>query len=123
LLLAFSGIVYRCAEYGAIVPECEINGIVTDKNKKPIQNIRVTRENHLGIDTLYTNSAGMFHSINQGATHIKLEDIDGEANGGEFETQEIDVKFTDADLVKRGKNNKTPDKYAKTINIELETKQ
>jgi len=119
LLLGFSGIVYSCAKYGMPVPEFEIKGTVTDEAKKPIQNIRVIRPHHLGSDTLYTNSDGKFHSKRQGALRLKIEDIDGEANGGEFAPMEIDVEFTDRDLVKRGRNNKTPDKYAKTIGIVL----
>ena len=120
--IGITGMFYSCAKYGMIVPECEVDGVVTDKTKKPIQNIQVIRENFYGFDTLYTNSDGKFHS-KTGYHRLKVEDIDGEANSGEFETQEINVKFTDADLVKRGRNNKTPDKYVKKINIELDKKK
>ena len=122
LLLGSSGVLYSCYKYGMIEAEYEINGTVTDKMGKPIQNIRVIREGHFKIDTMYTNSQGKFHS-KIGFHHLAIEDIDGEANGGEFETQKINVEFTDADLVKKGRGEKTPDIYKKTINIELETKK
>ena len=125
-LLGFSGIVYTACKYGMAVPINEINGVVTDKaTAKPISNIRVIRANAYDNDTSYTNSEGKyaFKFWREGLAHLKIEDIDGEENGGDFQTQEIDVKFTDADLVKRGRNNKTPDRYAKKINIELEKKE
>ena len=117
LLLGFSGILYSCAKYGMPVDEFEIYGTVTDKEKNPIQNIRVT--NPLVRDTVYTNAEGKFHYQFWESHSLKLEDIDGEANGGEFLPQEIEVRFTEADLLKKGKRNK-PDKYAKTITVELE---
>ena len=123
LLLGSSAVLYSCAKYGMLVPEYEINGIVTDKETaKPIQNIRVIRPTYFGADTMYTNAQGKFHSIQQDSPHLIVEDIDGEANGGEFETQEVFVKYTDADLVKKGKRDKIPDRYSKMINIELEKK-
>jgi len=135
VLLGFVGlssIVYSCAKYGMILPEFEIKGVVTDKTTaKPIQNIRIIREQH--DDTLYTNSKGEYASKFWGGRyslierenpiHLKVEDIDGEANGGDFETQEIDVKFTEADLVKKGRGDKTPDIYVKKQNIQLEHKK
>jgi len=125
LLLGFSGILYSCMKYGMPVDEFEIYGTVTDKEKNPIENIRVTN-----LDTnnpLYTSADGKFRlkkSEELGfttyhSTLLKFEDIDGEANGGAFIPQEVEVKFTGADLVKKGKRNKH-DKYAKTITVELE---
>ncbi|MCL2290661.1 MAG: radical SAM-associated putative lipoprotein [Bacteroidetes bacterium] len=118
LLLGFSGILYSCAKYGMPVDEFEIKGMVTDATYKPIQNIRVIRQKQ---DTLYTNSEGKYSFKFWGPNfvHLKIEDIDGDENGGEFATREIDVRFTDADLVKKGKKNKTADKYVKTLNIIL----
>ena len=123
LLLGMSGIFYSCMKYGMPVDEFEIYGTVTDKEKNPIENIRVTN-----LDTnnpLYTSVDGKFRLKSEefGFTHystlLKFEDIDGEANGGEFLPREIEVKFTEADIVKKGKRNK-PDKYAKKITVELE---
>ena len=124
LLLGFSGAFYSCAMYGDPVEEFQINGTVMDKTGKPIQDIRITGHFDLGKnDTLYTNPEGKFYVKGWGRPYLKLEDIDGEANGGDFETKNFNIEFTDADLVKRGRGNKTPDKYKKTVNIELETKK
>ena len=90
-------------------PYSRIDGIVTDKEtSNPIQNIQIIGQNR---DTIYTNAYGRysFYDVSPNI-HLKIEDIDGEENGGEFETQEIDVKFAN-------------DEYVKTVNIELETKK
>ena len=125
LLLGFSGAFYSCAKYGDPAAEFQINGTVMDKTGKPIQDIRVVGSSG---GELYTNSEGKFQvsdwswSRNRGYVQgLKLEDIDGEANGGDFGTRKIDVEFTDADLVKRGLGNKKTDKYEKTINVVLRT--
>jgi len=121
LLLGFSGAFYSCAKYGMIVDEYHVNGTVMDKTGKPIKDILITGYFYKNYgDMLYTNSEGKFSVNGDEGMRLKFEDIDGEANGGEFETREINIEFTDADLVKRGRGNKTPDKYKKTVNIELD---
>jgi len=120
LLLGMSGIIYSCAKYGEPVAEYEVYGTVTDTEKNPIENIRVSVK-YLQ-DTLYTNPYGKFDFKSwelSRTVRLKVEDIDGEANGGEFLPREIEVNFTSADLVKKGKRNK-PDKYAKKITVEME---
>ena len=120
LLLGMSAISYSCYEYGAMEAAYEISGKVTDDTGKSIQEIRVINQSHDQSDTLYTDLDGKFHFQFWGNyPRLKVEDIDGEANGGEFLPQEIEVKFTEADLVKKGKRNK-PDKYAKKITVEME---
>jgi len=139
LLLGFSGVFSSCestpwgnedpvCEYGVPHAEFEIKGTVTNKaNSQPIQNIRVIRQIHENFgDTLYTDSDGKYtfefqdfpHSEN--VFHLKIEDIDGGENGGLFDNQEIDVKITKADQVKRGNGSWYNGKFAKTQNIELE---
>ena len=133
LLLGLSGIFYACAKYGMPVDDYEIKGTITDSSKKPIKNIRIIREKfdyERRADTLYTNSEGKYsiklyeeYYINSGKPiHLKIDDIDGEENGGEFVSTEMDVKFTSADLVKKGFGNKRGDKYVKIINIKLDKK-
>jgi len=130
LLLGFSGIFYSCMKYGMPSDEFEIKGTITNHSKKPIKNIRIIRENfdyERRADTLYTNLEGKYsfklyegYDINYDKPiHLKIDDIDGEANGGEFLSKEIDVKFTGADLVKKGHGNKRGDKYVKILNVEL----
>ena len=117
--------------YGMYAPEYDIRGVVTDKtNNKPINNIRIIKEVIAPFelnDTLYTDLQGkyklVFSSISSDV-HLKVEDIDDEENGGEFETQEIDIKITDADIVvKSGKCENIQEKFAKTQNIKLEKKK
>jgi len=129
-VVGLSGVLNSCYyKYGMPVTEYEINGVVTDKTTaKPIQNIRVIRQKYQEYgDTMYTSPQGIYvfklWEDFSNPVHLKFEDIDGEENGGEFETQEIDVKITDADLVKKGRGNKTADKYLKIQNIQLEHKK
>ena len=74
-------------------------GKVVDTSDNPIEHIKVTLKwggNSEKIE-LYTSSEGVFHSEalieTDGPTtlEIKLEDIDGEENGGLFETMEDSV--------------------------------
>ena len=129
LLLGLSGIFYSCMKYGMPADEYELKGSVTDSSNKPIKNIRIIRERYYEDrnDTLYTNSEGRYsiklyeeYHIGSGMPiNLKIDDIDGEENGGEFVSTEIDVRFTDADLVKKGYGNKRGNKYVKKQNIML----
>jgi len=121
-VVGLSGMFYSCEKYGSPAAVYEIKGVVTDKEtSKPIQNIKVSSQG----EAIYTDNEGKYAvqdiSLGTGAfdAQVKIEDIDSNANGGEFETQEIDVKFTKADRIKRGK----PEKYVKTQNIQLEHKK
>ena len=122
-ILGFSGVIYSCAKYGMPETEYEIKGVVMDRqNSKPIQNIRIVRGNY---DTLYTDSKGeySFRYYEFGNnTNLKVEDVDGELNGGDFQTEEFVVNFTDIDMVKKAKRNKSGDKYVKNLNIKLTKK-
>ena len=127
LLLGLSGIFYCCAKYGMPETEYEIKGVVTDKtNNKPIEGIRIINEKRYdnNEDTLYTNAEGKFDFdfydfLYETPVHLKIEDVDGEENGGYFGTQEINVNFTDADLVRKAKGNKRGEKFVKRINVKL----
>jgi putative lipoprotein (rSAM/lipoprotein system) len=123
LLLGFSGILYSCYKYGMPVDEFELSGTITDQTRTPINNIRIIKQRGFSEsgDTLYTNPHGQYayNFWGERYVHLKVEDIDGEANGGEFLPVEFDVQFTDADLVKKGRRSKKPDLYSKTLNITL----
>ena len=120
LLLGLSGIVYTACEYGPpeYAMKYEVIGIVTDKEtSNPIQNIQVIRPY---VDTIYTSTDGKFtfYSFGYGNSHsfyLKFEDIDGEENGGDFKSKEINVEFTNTDQVEKGI-------FLKMVNIELEKK-
>jgi putative lipoprotein (rSAM/lipoprotein system) len=130
ILLGFFGIFNSCTqpdEYGTPYADFEIKGVVTSKETgQPIQNIRVIR-NPFGSDTLYTDVDGKYYfqcggsSIYGGQTfHLKVEDIDGEANGGDFVPQEIEVVITEDDRIKKGDGKWYEGKFGKTVGIELE---
>jgi putative lipoprotein (rSAM/lipoprotein system) len=124
LLLSFTGIFYACPKYGMPVDEYEINGVITDEHKKPINNICVIKQGYHKPDTLYTDLQGKYNlefydEIGNRQIRLKIEDIDSIENGGYFKTQEIEVKFTDADLVKKRRSSRKPNKYSKNLNIEL----
>jgi len=130
LLLGFLGMFYSCKSagemYGVPSADYEIKGTVTDKeNAQPIKNIRVIHQRYR--DTIYTNAEGKYAFIYMGGLldrlNLKVEDIDGEENGGEFETKEIDVVITETDKVKKGKGEWDSGTYVKTQNIELERKK
>jgi len=128
VLLAILGVFNSCSqpcEYGEPYADYELKGVVTDKEtSKPIKNIRIVHQTYR--DTTYTDAEGKYAFIyNDNLLEhldLKIEDIDGEENGGEFEAQEIDVKFTNADRVKKGDGHWYEGKYEKTQNIELEKK-
>ena len=138
LLLGFSGVFSACeklpgggtvAEYGVPHADFEIKGMVTDTaNSQPIQNIRVIRQVYENFgDTLYTDSVGKyafefqeFPPSPKSTFHLKIEDIDGEDNGGHFGTKEIDVTITKADQVEKGDGSWYNGKFVKTQDLELE---
>ena len=126
VLLAILGVFNSCEqadEYGTPYADYELKGVVTDKEtSKPIKNIRIAT---FYGDTIYTDAEGKYalsYCFDMAEYfHFKIEDIDGEENGGEFEAQEMDVIFTETDKVKKGKGWYSG-KYVKTQNIELEKK-
>ena len=140
LLLGFSGVFSACDdptdEYGPPYPEYgmpnadyELKGVVTDKEtSNPIPNIQVINQIYQEYgDTLYTNDKGEYAFdyngilLENNTLRLKIEDIDGEENGGLFDTQEIDVTFTKDDQVEKG-SGWYEGKFVKTQNIELERK-
>jgi putative lipoprotein (rSAM/lipoprotein system) len=94
-----------------------IKGDVKSKSGKPIPNIRIIAEKS---DTVFTDSKGKyiykFDAMVSGF-HFTIEDIDGLDNGGYFKSQEMDVQFTDADLMNNGDCGNF---YVKTANVKLE---
>lgn len=83
-----------------------VTGCVNDIDGNPIEHIQVTLEwEGKGIkDISYTSSEGIFkseaHLSNKGETMvtITLEDIDGDENGGQFETVVENIVLFEEDL-------------------------
>jgi len=118
--------------YGVLHVDYEIKGKVTNKaNAKPIANIRIIRQvNEKRGDTIYTNAEGKYLYRYLGYVpfepdavfYFKIEDIDGEENGGDFKTKEIEVKVTQSDQAERCEN-LGAERYEKAQNIKLERKK
>jgi putative lipoprotein (rSAM/lipoprotein system) len=103
-------------EYGVPHAEYEMKGTVTDSiTSSPVQNIRViisqTQNNgdlaSPTIDTLAikeTDSSGKYDILithfpsDSIIFHVKVDDMDGTANGGDFNSQTKDVLFHQTDL-------------------------
>mgnify|MGYP002520403425 FL=1 len=91
-LFALFGMTLTCvACYG--IQEADYNphwratGRVVDEDNNPIPGIKVS----LGHTSEMTDEDGNFY-INGGSSELYLEDVDGEANGGEFEMQFLSLK-------------------------------
>ena len=128
-------------EYGTPTADYEIKGTVTDSiTSTPIAEARViiTRSQTYitndstatRIDTLAikeTDSAGKYDIAMQQfplediTFEVKIEDVDGSANGGDFNSQNKDVSFKFSDLSK-GNNSWYLGKGVKTQDFKLKKK-
>lgn len=85
----------------------EINGTVTDAaTNLPLKKIRMIRlgtDYLLYSDTIYTDSIGKYsftltdYYAKNATFSLKIEDYDAGLNGGEFATQNVNVKFSALD--------------------------
>ena len=117
-------------EYGMPHAAFVLQGTVTGKvTAQPIQNIRVVRpfgyENQYG-DTTYTDENGkyayLFGDFPEIKYQLKFEDMDGEDNGGRFQTKEVEVQFTQADQVEKGQG-WFYGKFVKTEDVALDPEE
>ena len=108
-------------EYGVPTVDYRVIGEVKDESGKPLQGIQVIVKdkylynkngdyehtyNHEG-DTVYTDAKGAFQSakIQSGGIYqqrVVFDDVDGEANGGEFRTVDMSIKDLDSKQIKKG---------------------
>ena len=109
-------------EYGAPHADYILKGTVTDEAGTPVQGIKTSLkevykdEGHIyGMDSIQTNPSGNYQFTyrlgsdfygkpHETGEHIKLivEDIDGEANGGEFLSDTLDIDYNKAVKVGEG---------------------
>ncbi|MDD2594689.1 MAG: radical SAM-associated putative lipoprotein [Bacteroidales bacterium] len=109
-LSAISGCFYFDVDYpigdSSPIANYRITGNVSDENGNPIDNIRIvigelyrnTQTNSAILyrpDTLYSDASGFYmfsrDSVYVNGFRIIAKDIDGSANGGEFENDTVDV--------------------------------
>ena len=87
--------------YGTPYMEFSIKGRVTDTDERPLQGIEVSMED--GMQKVLTAEDGSFQYAGQMDAFVSEEmtltftDVDGEDNGGDFETKEVTVPLTQTD--------------------------
>lgn len=123
-------------EYGCPHADYEIKGKVVNEDGTAVPNIQIVAaedaitENDLYIyrDTIFSDSKGQFSTQLQPTTigeditfKIKIEDIDGEQNGGLFEEQTTEVLFKKEDL-KDASGNWYYGKATKEVTIVMKNK-
>ena len=147
-LLGLIGLLTGCnlinppvAEYGVPTADYEISGTVTDSiTSAPVKNVQVVLSRSVTtvqkdttfthVDTLAvkeTDSSGKydaqfhFFPFDNLSFNVKVNDIDGPANGGDYSVKKIDVLFMLSDL--SGSNgNWYHGKAAKTVDFKLKKK-
>ena len=124
-LLGLIGLLTGCnlihspvAEYGVPHADYEINGTVTDSiTSAPVKNVQVTISRSVTtvqkdttfthVDTLAvkgTDSSGKYDAqfqtfpLEDLSFNVKVNDIDGPSNGGEFLSKQLDIVFKLSDL-------------------------
>jgi putative lipoprotein (rSAM/lipoprotein system) len=104
-LLGFSACKDNSVMYGVPHGDYIIKGKVTDEAHRPIANIQIQSLHPEGnlthADTLYSNSQGEFgYKEERIGNDIPLvfTDIDGEANGGHFATDTLNISFKDVEF-------------------------
>lgn len=122
-------------EYGAPHADYIVKGIVTDEAETPVQGIKTFLKQVdkteagtiiFGMDSIQTNETGGYQLGYTGMsqTDIKLivEDVDGEANGGEFLSDTLDVDFNKAVQTKEGDGRWYGGVYEITQDVKLKKK-
>lgn len=102
-------------EYGVPHADYIVKGVVTDEAGAPVEGIKTSLKHFwMGQDTIYVDGVDSFQTDDTGyyqlqyegmrnsAMKLIVEDIDGEANGGEFQNDTLDVDFDKAIQTKKG---------------------
>ena len=106
LFLLITVFLVACSNENTTFALYDINGTVTDNaTNLPLKKIRLIRQGTsylLFSDTTYTDSLGRYsfsltdYYSKKATFSLKVEDADGELNGGEFMTQTVNVGFSSA---------------------------
>ena len=132
--------------YGTPSVDYKVIGTVTDEQGKPLKDIQVIVKNPNGWsyyddntsreslppqvipDTLYTDKDGKFtsnnvHAISVSKFTVEIQDIDGEANGGEFLQKQLTKNDFNEKRIKKGKGfYKGEYEYSKTVQLKRKDK-
>ena len=124
------------AMYGLITPHYYINGTVTNQAGIPIEGIKTSLKQVYksddftkvsGLDSMQTDKMGLYEFqctpwIILRDVKLIVEDIDGEANGGEFLSDTLDVDFDKAVLTKGVKNSLDVQYYQMVQDVKMKKK-
>ena len=122
-------------EYGAPHADYILKGTVTDEAGTTIKGIKTSLKevyqteegaHYYGMDSIQTNESGNYQLKYRGmpydGTKLIVEDIDGEANGGEFLSDTLDIDYNKAVKVGEGDNHWYAGKYEVTTDVKLKKK-
>ena len=92
-------------DLGAAGKDCHVKGTVLNMTDEPVEHLKVTVDWNSGMyqDIQYTDSDGMFTTkVRHAGTgeavtmNITIEDIDGDENGGSYETHNENITLFEA---------------------------
>lgn len=122
-------------EYGVPSADYIIKGTVTDETGNPIQGIKTSLkeipdyypEYTYSRDSTLTDAAGKYQIntrlfVGHQWDRLVVEDIDGEANGGEFLSDTIDISKLEAKKIGEGDGNWNDGKYEVQYDVKLKKK-
>ena len=132
--------------YGTPSVDYKVIGTVTNEQGKPLKDIQVIVKNPNGWsyyddntsreslppqvipDTLYTDKDGKFtsnnvHAISVSKFTVEIQDIDGEANGGEFLQKQLTKNDFNEKRIKKGKGFYNGEyEYSQTVQLQPKDK-
>lgn len=132
-VFGFHGCDIHAVDYGCPCAEFTMKGTVTTEENTPLEDIRVTVEvwSVAGNDkrqmyekTTCTDADGKV-SVNTGFVYVpdsvsvKIDDVDGEANGGDFQSQVLSPKVV---MTKDKDGEWSLGTYAATFDVKLQKK-
>ena len=123
-------------EYGVPHADYIIKGRVTDEAGVAVQGIKTSLKQlnqteggtmAFGIDSIQTNELGAYQLKYTGMWRVDnkliVEDIDGEANGGEFLSDTLDLDYKKAVQIEKGDARWYDGVYEVTQDVKLKKKQ
>ena len=123
------------AEYGTPHADYIFKGTIKDEAGSPVQGIKtslkaVFEDNNKqyveGLDSVQSDVSGSYQLEYTGMSHralkIIVEDTDGEANGGEFLSDTLDIDFEKAVKVKEGSGHWYQGEFEVSQDVKLKKK-
>ena len=135
-------------EYGCPSVDYKVSGTVTDANDNPLEGVRVIirkrddnvptpREYYVddlgnthiyeGDDTLFTDAKGKYESgelnnVGIWGQKVYFDDVDGDANGGEFLPDSVLLRTAPKKQIKEGSGQWYEGSFKYTVDVQLQKK-